>query len=152
MPFFQDISWSSYAAKDIILDIDGTLVSDSSVEISPATVQTVEQLKQRNRVYACSNSKNRIRNKQIADLLDVPLLDFCRRKPFREAIGERSDFNDILVIGDKWLTDGLLAVNLEAEFCKVDTVSDGRETLYIRLVNFFDALLGNIIVWIRKLF
>ena len=48
---------------------------------------------------------------------------------------------ELLVIGDKFLTDGLFAKNIGAEFIKAKRKISGQESILIKLINLFDDLL-----------
>ncbi|MFZ2523213.1 MAG: decaprenyl-phosphate phosphoribosyltransferase, partial [Minisyncoccia bacterium] len=49
-----------------------------------------------------------------------------------------------IVVGDKYLTDGLFALNLKADFIKVERVLSGRESLKTRITYFLDDFVWKI--------
>jgi predicted HAD superfamily phosphohydrolase YqeG len=57
---------------------------------------------------------------------------------------EQSGPHSYLVIGDKFLTDGLFAKNIGGKFIKVQRKVFGQESLLAKLVNFIDDILWNI--------
>jgi predicted HAD superfamily phosphohydrolase YqeG len=65
------------------------------------------------------------------------------RKPSRRILEHSTDveMGKILVIGDKFLTDGLFAKNIGADFIKVKRLSSPCESWLLKIVYLFDDLL-----------
>ncbi len=133
-----------------ILDIDGTLVASakSAEAITQRTHEWVYQLKLKNRVYLCSNKKVHERNSAVADALGVGYLNSTHRKPSRKALAGLCADRPLVVIGDKFLTDGLFAKNIGARFIKVDRMVCADDTYYDR----FHHAVDDIAYFVFKLF
>ncbi|MCX6703319.1 MAG: UbiA family prenyltransferase [Candidatus Zambryskibacteria bacterium] len=127
----------------LILDIDGTLVPDKSNHIPRDLFLYIEQLKSSHRVYVCSNGDVG-RTESIAKKLGVPVLEV--HKPFGKIPDFWSPEGDVLVVGDKYLTDGLFAERLNARFIKVDHVKSYTDSRNINISYALDD-----VVWFAKL-
>lgn len=154
MPQFSGTCWN-LQKKTILLDVDGTLVADSATKIDSKVVEVVHSLTKTNAVYLCSNSSDRERIKEIARWLAVEYIRSNKGKPSIRALSaDLRNAVGLIVIGDKWLTDGIFALNIGAEYLKVDTLFDGNESLIINAINSLDRYVGPIFfaVWGRVLF
>jgi predicted HAD superfamily phosphohydrolase YqeG len=137
----------SFASSLVILDIDGTIVPDCGRVASAAVAGKVLELKaQGNEVRLCSNSRRgnyAERLDAIAAQLDVGVCPVVFRKPSRRAIsGIDRKGRAVVVIGDKDLTDGLLARRVGAHFIKVRRKLDPADRLSSRMANLIDAVFG----------
>lgn len=105
------------------MDMDGTLRPDEDLEMSSEVLNKLEELKAKNEVHLTSNKGNKI------------------KKPSRKA-AEGVDLEDkkVIVIGDKFLTDGLFAKNIGAEFIKVKRKISGKEALFVKITYLIDDL------------
>jgi len=133
----------------VILDIDGTLVPDCGRIASAAAVEKVIELKRRgNEVRLCSNSRRgnyAQRLDAIAAQLEVGACPVVFRKPSKLAIsGLDRNGRALVVIGDKDLTDGLLARRVGARFIKVRRKLDPADRLSSRMANLIDRVFGPI--------
>jgi predicted HAD superfamily phosphohydrolase YqeG len=131
----------------VILDIDGTLVPDCGQIASAAVVEKVQELKaQRNEVRLCSNSRRgnyAQRLDAIAAQLGVGVCPVVFRKPSTLAIsGIDRKGRELVVIGDKDLTDGLLARRVGGQFIKVRRMLDPADRLSSRMANLVDLVFG----------
>jgi HAD superfamily hydrolase (TIGR01662 family) len=137
----------------VILDIDGTLVPDSG-RVAPAeVVEQVRALKTRgNEVRLCSNSRRgnyAERLEAVAAQLDVGVCPNVFRKPSTLAIsGVERNGRPLVVIGDKDLTDGLLARRVGAQFIKVRRKLDSADRLSSRMANVIDIVFGPIAMFL----
>ncbi|OGF64221.1 hypothetical protein A2661_00555 [Candidatus Giovannonibacteria bacterium RIFCSPHIGHO2_01_FULL_45_24] len=129
--FFEELDtpWSS---ATIFLDIDGTLRPDGDREMSPEVLKKLAELKAKNEVHLISNKSN------------------GAKKPSREA-AEGVDIagKKVVVIGDKFLTDGLFAKNIGAEFIKVRRKISGRENFFVKVTYLIDDFISSIL-WKQK--
>ncbi|MBU1179716.1 HAD hydrolase-like protein [Patescibacteria group bacterium] len=126
--------------KIVFLDIDGTLIPDNEINFSAQTVECLDKIKQKNKLYLCTNSLNSKRNKNVEGLLNIELL-IGGKKPFKGIIKDLDlEKKDCVVIGDKFLTDGLFAKNIGAEFIMVKKKISGKERPIIKIIDFFDNL------------
>ena len=121
MRTFLETDFSSYQGYVVILDIDGVLVSDGEADLDERVRSQVTRLGQVNDVYLCSNGGYAERDKKFAELTGATWLSSSAAKPNLKVIkGLIITKQPVLVIGDKMLTDGLLAYRLHnASFIKV---------------------------------
>lgn len=141
----------NFRDQTIFLDIDGTLLPDNLHDFdsdSPA-LRHLELLKRANRVFICTNSNARIRNKSaIERLLGAPVVTSDHKKPsakILKALGVRTQSGNLLVIGDKFLTDGLFAINIGARFVKIKRKISGGESPLMRSINLLDNAVWHMI-------
>jgi predicted HAD superfamily phosphohydrolase YqeG len=137
----------------VILDIDGTLVPDCGRVASAAVVGKVRELKaQGNEVRLCSNSRRgnyAERLAAIAAQLEVGVCPVVFRKPSMLTIsGLDRRGRALVVIGDKDLTDGLLARRADAQFIKVRRKLDPADRLSSRMANQIDTVFGPIALFL----
>ncbi len=142
MKFFEELEIDKLRGYVIFLDIDGTITVDNQVAVAKKVLDKIADLKQKNEVYLCSNSRNRLRNEQIAQLTGLMYLNTDLKKPSKKILNlaEKSCSKKRLVIGDKFLTDGIFAKNIQAEFIKVKRIVSGSESLYIKFLYGIDDL------------
>ncbi len=134
----------NFKNKIIFLDVDGSLIPDGGLEFNPEVINKVEKLKEKNSVFLCTNSRDRIRNSKIEAILALPIITNRYKKPNHKIIdglGVGGAQNKFLVIGDKVLIDGLFAKNIGARFIRVKRKISGRESILIRTINFIDDLI-----------
>ena len=136
----------------VILDIDGTIVPDCGRVASAAVLEKVLELKaQGNEVRLCSNSRRgnyAQRLDAIAAQLEVGVCPVVFRKPSPLAIsGLDRKGRALVVIGDKDLTDGLLARRVDAQFIKVRRKLDPADRLSSLMANFIDNTFGPIALY-----
>lgn len=131
----------------VALDVDGTVVPDSGSHVSAAVLAQVGALKAAgNEIQLCSNSRRGDYAARLADIasqLDVVVCPVAFRKPSMLAI-EKLERNGraLVVIGDKDLTDGLLARRVGARFIKVRRKVDPADRLSSRAANVIDNVFG----------
>ncbi|MBI4101387.1 MAG: hypothetical protein HY443_00290 [Candidatus Nealsonbacteria bacterium] len=126
----------------IFLDIDGTLVEEKGSLVDEATAAKVETLKGGNKIYLCSNKKKSDRNIAVSEFLRLPLLDSPYKKPDKRILDfipeqDRKD-RPFLVVGDRFLIDGLFARNLGAKFIKVKKLIPGKRGLIAKVAYLID--------------
>ena len=131
----------------VILDVDGTIVPDSGQVAPPEAVEKVNDIKSRgNEICLCSNSRRGNYAERLAALgsqLEVSVCPVVFRKPSLDAIaGLESKGRAMVVIGDKDLTDGLLARRAGARFIKVKRKLDPADRLSSRMANVIDIVFG----------
>jgi predicted HAD superfamily phosphohydrolase YqeG len=137
----------------VILDIDGTLVPDCGRVASAAVVEKVIELKrQGNEVRLCSNSRRcnfAERLAAIAAQLDVGVCPVLFRKPSPLALsGVDRKGRALVVIGDKDLTDGLLARRVGGHFIKVRRKLDPADRISSRMANLIDNVFGPVAIFL----
>jgi predicted HAD superfamily phosphohydrolase YqeG len=144
--FTEEIS--SVYDSNILVDIDGTIIPPEveEYEISQETFSWVNELKlHRNTIFLCSNNNVHERNEEIARILGVTYLRIEIKKPLREAAGGVDKKNtEVVVIGDKFLTDGLFAKNLGAKFIKIPRLVSDETPLQHKLDCWLDDVVSSI--------
>jgi HAD superfamily phosphatase (TIGR01668 family) len=131
----------------VALDVDGTIVADSEDNVSPAVLAKVRAMNAAgNEVQLCSNSRRpdyAARLNRLAAQLEITVCPVPFRKPSTSAVAalDRKG-RSLIVIGDKDLTDGLLARRVGARFIKVRRKLDPADRLSSRMANLFDAVFG----------
>ncbi|MCC7500661.1 UbiA family prenyltransferase [Candidatus Nomurabacteria bacterium] len=136
------IEWAFRAGegRTIVLDIDGTLVPAGESAVSPDVVEAVFKLKERNTVFLFSNKHLPERNRTVAHTLGISLIQSSYRKPNPKVL--RGVSEDVIVVGDKHLTDGLLAFFSGAEFIRVARVTAAQEPILDKIFNAIDDVAG----------
>jgi predicted HAD superfamily phosphohydrolase YqeG len=137
----------------VILDVDGTIVADCGQVASGAVIAQVNALKAAgNEIRLCSNSRRgnyEERLERLAAQLEVGVCPVAVRKPSTRAIaGLDRDGGTLVVIGDKDLTDGLLARRAGARFIKVLRKLDPGDRLSSRMANLLDNTCGPIAIFL----
>ena len=136
----------------IFLDIDGTLVSDKGLNFDSLVLRQLEKLKAKNKVFLCTNSNDKMRKVEIERRLNLPIVTHHYKKPSSKMLVElnlKPNSKELLVIGDKFLTDGLFARNIGSEFIKIKRKISGKETLIIKIINFLDDISFKIVLWLK---
>lgn len=132
---------SDFTECTVFLDVDGTLAPDGSFDFSPAVLAKVGEWKQTNEVLLCTNKRGKERWQKLESLFGLPVVTKEHRKPSKKVLqGIRPRFAQLVVIGDKFLTDALFAKRIGARFIAVKRKLSGQETLGVQLVNFVDDL------------
>lgn len=142
MHYFENIPTNKLLDKTIILDIDGTLVEDNEDIVSEKTKAKIKILSKNNYVMLCSNKKRLGRNRSIADIVGVPYIDTRFKKPSKKILSVTELFGreNIVVIGDKFLTDGLFALRIGAEFIKVEKLRGAKEHISTSIIYMLDDI------------
>jgi predicted HAD superfamily phosphohydrolase YqeG len=131
----------------VALDVDGTIVADSEDSVSATVLAQVRALKAAgNEIQLCSNSRRPdygARLNRLAAQLEITVCPVPFRKPSISAVAalDRKG-RSLIVIGDKDLTDGLLARRVGARFIKVRRKLDPADRLSSRIANLFDTVFG----------
>lgn len=126
-----------------MLDIDGTLTAAGSSAVPAWIIQAVSRLKEHNQVYLFSNKNMPERNMRVSVLLGVPLIDSPHAKPNPKVLAGLP--GGAVVVGDKYLTDGLLAHFTGAEFVKVTRITAASEPFADKLLSAIDDVAG--VMW-----
>jgi predicted HAD superfamily phosphohydrolase YqeG len=125
---FTQIQTAKIKGYFILLDIDGTLTYDSGTDMSADTKKKVSELKAQNEIVLCSNRNDHVRNRKVADILNVKYLETNHRKPSKKILKTFKTKNPLLVIGDKFLTDGYFAKRIKADLVMVKRIRSAKET------------------------
>lgn len=142
-----DIETATIKQRTIFLDVDGTIVPDKQTELPSSFIEFIKKLSHDNRVILCSNGSSL---PKIRHLVEVECVK--SNKPFlKNVISSVKDIKNPLVIGDKYLTDGLFAHFLNADFIKVDHFRSESDKLLIRLTYFLDDQIWKVAPYILSL-
>lgn len=148
---FLDLSPEHFSGACVVLDIDGTLVGDRSLELSGDVAEKVKQLGAVASVYFCSNALPD-RAKDFATQLKVAYLPGKYKKPSRRAAEGLPTFNGpVIVVGDKVITDGLFASNIGAEFVLVSRFRTASESVRARVGYALDAVVRPLFFFLQPI-
>lgn len=144
---FNQISSDEIRDNLILLDIDGTITQDDRQDVESEIIDRINELKKYNQIYLCSNSRNHDRNRAVASSCGLKYLDTDIRKPSKKILNliDVIPFKKRLVIGDKFLTDGLFAKRIKADFIKVKRITSKNDKLYIKFLYWIDDLVYQIV-------
>ncbi len=131
--------------KTIFLDVDGTIVSDKNILIDEVISNKIKTLISKNDVYICSNGspRNAFNMAEIFGCKNIKVL-----KPFTFGI-DKDKFKNVVVIGDKFLTDGLFAYFLGGDFIKVNHIKSTSDKFLIKFSYKFDDFIWKSIPFIK---
>lgn len=139
MTRFSSLEPSRFSNSVVVVDIDGTLMPASGSGVAPGEYAALEGLKSVATVFLFSNRPDAERNIRIAASLGVPLISSPRRKPHPVVLKDVIvPGKETFVIGDKVLTDGLLALFTGATFVHVERVLHTDDAFLDKAISFFD--------------
>ena len=140
--YFEEITVPDQPPLLILLDIDGTILPDTEEDASIENTvrEKAALLSGHHSIYLCTNGRDRDRAKRIASKLGVALIDSKHKKYSQKILGDLplGGNRQVLVIGDKILTDGWLARKIDAELYLVKRKCSGKERTLVRLGNFLN--------------
>ncbi len=151
--YFEDLNLN-FIARTIFLDVDGTLFPDGQLYPSQAVIGKLAELKLNNEVFLCTNSNDIIRNKKIEASLDLRIVTYNHKKPSSKILadaGAKIGGENLLVIGDKFLIDGVFALNIGANFIKIKRKISGKESFFVQLINFLDDIVWQTVKSVRNI-
>lgn len=128
----------------VLLDIDGTLLPDGHVVVDPEVGEAVEYLKKDNVVFLLTNGSDKERVEGLAESLGVPVapVGVPAGKPRLSAVVGIPTDRPLVVVGDKLVTDGILARRLGVSFVWVSTKHREKRTLFSYLSHFIDDVVS----------
>ncbi|MBI2410430.1 MAG: HAD hydrolase-like protein [Candidatus Kerfeldbacteria bacterium] len=141
--YFEELNVQSLRDSVILLDIDGTLVPDNAVLVTLPALKKLEELKEHNTVYLCTNSRNRPRCKEIERITKTSIINPDCKKPSRrvlQCLPTEFSQQPVTVIGDKFLTDALFAKRIGAQFIRVKR-KHGKDRPIIKIINAVDDVM-----------
>lgn len=144
-PYFRDLTVELIQQSIILLDIDGTLLPDGAQELDELTTIAVKKLAaQNNTIYLVSNgfSHKLERNRSIAKQLNITYYETPYKKPLKMAVLPLIKDTEVpvVVIGDKFITDGLLAINLRVPYIPIRSLRSSSDPVYSRIGYLIDAV------------
>lgn len=154
---FLKTDYKLLSGNFLIIDIDGTLTYDGSEIINTETINVVRTLAKNNTVCIASNKEDMARNARVASALSLPYMH--GKKPYKKLISALTRMNTtklpFVIIGDRYLTDGLLALRLGGRFIAVRPLRTRKESLCLRLAYAFNESVTTLALaatpWLRKL-
>ena len=129
----------------VLLDVDGTLLPDGSNELEADTIEQARSLTSRNEVYLVSNGKDYDRVERLADSVGAHVAPrgVPAGKPSARAMqGILLEGRPCIVMGDKYLTDGLFARRTGSRFMLIERKRSGKERLSVRLSYWIDSIVS----------
>ncbi|HYF29307.1 MAG TPA: UbiA family prenyltransferase [Candidatus Paceibacterota bacterium] len=123
----------------VFLDIDGTLVGDKQSDIAPDALEKIRALAAHNDVYLSSNG-DPFRAAALAKAAGVQALPQLRKPLPHAAVRSIERRERVVVIGDKFLTDGIFARLIGAEFIKVVRLRGEADDAFARFAYLLDDL------------
>lgn len=111
--------------KVLIYDIDDTLIPSNETKVNEKTIKLIQKLKKDFKIFLLTNSP-RFRSDKIKNQLDLECYSFSM-KPFKynlNKIMKNYDQKDVVLIGDRLLTDIKLANNYNIMSILVDPITN----------------------------
>src|SRR3989338_8059394 len=145
--YFEELNKELFSGYTVIVDIDGTLVPDGERTLAQETHGAFSSLQQNATPYLASNRDELGRNQAFALALRVPLLHESLKKPSPALIWHTKKHlggEDVAVIGDKYLTDGIFALLLGAQFVRVRRKESGSEPFLVKVFYVIDGMIGRV--------
>lgn len=135
---FLELDETVLAGATLIIDVDGTLVSDRHRVLGADTEAKLKRLATVCDVHLCSNGSP---GSAVAFAAQAGVSSFPALKPFpRSARHLMKEGKRVVVIGDKYLTDGIFAALLGAEFIRVAHMRSADDGSFARFSYALDAL------------
>ena len=140
--YFIEMDCQDLAGYLILLDVDGTVMEDGGVELAPGVIKKIDKLKQKNKIYFCSNKNVCKRLEKITVEAGVGCVESPYKKPSSGILKfiDNGENLPLLVIGDKFLTDGLFAKNIGARFIKVRRILSRKDKWHVKAIYLIDDL------------
>jgi 4-hydroxybenzoate polyprenyltransferase/predicted HAD superfamily phosphohydrolase YqeG len=138
--------------KKVFLDIDGTFAFDKSHHVDPKDLEKLEEVKKVADVHIVSNGTQE-RTKELGNVLNIKMIVSNHQKPSPKVL-QGYDFgelnrNNSIVVGDKFLTDGIFGLRLGIPFFHVKSLQSPNESLYNRTLYFVDDVIGNAFEFVK---
>lgn len=149
--YFRDLPLTELSGATVVLDVDGTLLPDRDIRLHASVREHLALLASSARVYLASNARGGARLDALASGMPVRVIRSRHRKPDTRVLRDLEQAGPLIVVGDKYLTDGLLAAFLKARFIKVRPLMSGGERLSVRLAYLLDPLLGSAVCFFVRL-
>jgi len=141
--YFKDTDFSNIQNHIVLIDIDGTLVSDGEENLDKEILTKLKELEnQGNTIYFCSNKNIPGRKNEFTKLTSIPFTSSKFRKPNKKiaTLVENKEKKPLTVVGDKILVDGVFAKGIGAKFIKVKRLIVSRDSVINRVVYALDDI------------
>lgn len=148
--FFTQLPLHTIHGATVILDVDGTIVADRQEQISPEALAKIAEIKQNHTVFISSNGSPKNAD-EFARLAGVKMI--VGKKPFIASFRSQIAADEsITVIGDKWITDGLLARRLKADFIQVKRIGGAQDSRMARFSYLVDSAVSACLpfIWLAR--
>lgn len=150
MKYFRELDISFFKDAIVFLDIDGTITYDKSKSIGKPEKEKLDEIKKvAKEVYLVSNGLPE-RTKELSQALGVYYLNTGHYKPNPKVLN-KLHHNGGIVVGDKFMTDGMLSVFTGLPFLKVKNVLHEKEGVMNRGIYFIDNFLFYLFETIRAI-
>lgn len=138
--YFSQLPTDDITGSIVLLDIDGTLLPDGETVLDRAVLHAIERLKRSNTVMICSNNDDADRLQAVSQAAGVPLVATAYKKPHVRVLESvaRDAEQMVVVIGDKYLTDGRFAAKTRARFIQVKRLRSPRDRWQVKLAYLLD--------------
>ena len=141
----KKLSWADIAARNIhnrriLLDIDGVLMAHGEHSVRDAIVPIVQKLNEHNEIFIVSNSLREKRIRETSKTLGIPYAPTKKKKPNPRILNAVSftTHDPLIVIGDKYFTDGLFAHFIGAEFLFMERLTSPHDSWTMRINYLFE--------------
>ena len=133
--YFKELNITGWSGKTIIVDIDGTITTDGSLDVGSLVIKKIQDMNVNNSIFLFSNKKLTKRDNEMADKLNISLLKTSFKKPNKKVINGLPGHlrKNLIVIGDKIIIDGLFAKNIGADFIKVKRLTSKNDSFNTKL-------------------
>ncbi|HUO56405.1 MAG TPA: decaprenyl-phosphate phosphoribosyltransferase [Candidatus Paceibacterota bacterium] len=141
MPRFADLNVHAFAGALVIVDVDGTITHDAAHRIDSDAQAKLLELARVSEVYLCSNGPDVARTRAIAQSLPgIRYLDSIHKKPDVRVVENLANREGkrLVVVGDKYITDGRFAQNIGAEFIQVARMRGTPERTIVFVIYLFE--------------
>ncbi len=141
MQKFTDLDIRVFKGKTVILDIDGTLVPDKGEILEDDVLRKLTEMSKESKVFLCSNGLTE-RSRKMAEMHGVLCIETPHFKPDFRVLKNTDLSGDVVVVGDKYITDGLLALWVGAQFIRVSRVQGAEDRFLTKIAYRIDTLSG----------
>ena len=116
----------------MLLDIDNTLLAPTALEMDAPTQAHVLDLAKQGTILLCTNNLTD-RQRNVAKALNLPILTQAM-KPFTFRVipflkQHRITVDQVIVVGDQWVTDGWLAHAMHCPLIWLDPMAKDRNVM-----------------------
>lgn len=156
MKFFRDLHIEMFRDTVVILDIDGTIYYDNDYTVLIPEQEKINALKSvAKKVILLSNGEH-ARTSKLSERHGVFYHNSIYKKPHTCIIRDikkqfECEKDEIVVIGDKFMTDGLLAFQTGVRFIHVQSLQQKNEGFIQKSIYITDDILGKIVEYIKLL-
>lgn len=144
MKYFRELNLEILRDKVVVLDIDGTICYDKHHTIEEKEQIQLDKLKDVSQNIFLVSNGDKTRTQELAQLHEIMSHISEYQKPHRKVLHAfpHVDKNDIVVVGDKFVTDGLLAIQTGVPFLHVKSLVRESEGVWNRFVFWTDDMVG----------